>query len=216
MIKNNFKLFTVNVCAMLLLFSCVTMQTKKEDNNLTLIPKLNYINPKSTDENINKEIIDISILSSKKPNEIKSWNIAVKNSRDETIFASPGKNNIENTFVWDGKDSSNKISADGSYYAVLTINNNFGNPDVFKSKTFSIDTMPPKVNVSMTPSLFSPDNDGIDDILTINLIADDVTGIKNWAVSILTPDGKKDFITFKGTGAPKDKISWDGKIQRVK
>ncbi|GHV91359.1 hypothetical protein AGMMS50268_18620 [Spirochaetia bacterium] len=58
---------------------------------------------------------------------------------------------------------------------------------------------------------FGPDNDGIDDELTIYLSAADESGIGRWSFEIREPQAPNFlFYKWEGTGAPPAELKWDG------
>lgn len=69
----------------------------------------------------------------------------------------------------------------------------------------------PPVASAMTPStlLFSPDADGENDQMDIDLQAPQEESIKSWTLSILD-ENKVLFRSWSGEGVPPDKIPWDG------
>ena len=76
-------------------------------------------------------------------------------------------------------------------------------------KNFRIDISGPEASVSVSPVPFSPDQDGVDEILTIKTAAADVSGIDSWKIRILDPAGNL-FKTYSGSGEMKDSIKWNG------
>jgi outer membrane protein OmpA-like peptidoglycan-associated protein len=70
----------------------------------------------------------------------------------------------------------------------------------------------PVVNpgVNATPILFSPDNDGHDDEVTITFSADASESIRDWTLVAILKDGSA-WREFHGTGALPESIIWDGK-----
>ena len=59
-----------------------------------------------------------------------------------------------------------------------------GNSPFSITKDFTIDISAPEVSVSAAPSPFSPDNDGVDDELKIEIVVKDQTNIKSWSFDI--------------------------------
>ena len=68
---------------------------------------------------------------------------------------------------------------------------------------------PPKVDLTLDGLPFSPDNDGVNDELTIDLKVDDPVAIDSWQITILDPE-QHPFTSFAGKGAPSEKIIWNG------
>lgn len=65
-------------------------------------------------------------------------------------------------------------------------------------------------SVSVTPALFSPDGDGIDDEAVIALKCGAPHSVKNWKLEIIGPDGAV-FALFSGAGIPPKSIRWNGR-----
>jgi outer membrane protein OmpA-like peptidoglycan-associated protein len=80
-------------------------------------------------------------------------------------------------------------------------------------KELLLDRDPPRVAVSVSPELFSPDGDGENDALFIVPTVSDLTLITAWKAVIYTSRGAV-FKIFSGTGLPADAITWDGVSDR--
>ena len=65
------------------------------------------------------------------------------------------------------------------------------------------------MSLSYSPSLFSPDEDGENDILTIYPEVKDNTGISDWSLDVIAPSGKT-FKSFDGKENAPGIIKWDG------
>ncbi|POQ98287.1 hypothetical protein AU468_13810 [Alkalispirochaeta sphaeroplastigenens] len=113
------------------------------------------------------------------------------------------------TLRWDGTRDDGSIQ-DGTYrirYRLALRNGTF--PQVI-SPTVVVDTTPPEIGVELEGLPFSPDNDGINDELTIRLAARDASGIESWRFEILDRN-QRPFQEFRGTGAPRERLIWDGR-----
>jgi outer membrane protein OmpA-like peptidoglycan-associated protein len=70
---------------------------------------------------------------------------------------------------------------------------------------------PPEISVSLSPRPFSPDGDGVDDLLTINPDIKTVSPIRNWHIEIREPISPYPlFSEWGGNGMPDKAITWDG------
>ena len=70
---------------------------------------------------------------------------------------------------------------------------------------------PPELRVNIWPRPFSPDGDGTDDELNIDIVVRSEAEIASWSVLITEP--VEPFLPFhsrEGTGTPPAKIVWDG------
>ncbi len=84
---------------------------------------------------------------------------------------------------------------------------------------------PVKAVVKTYPEYFSPDDDGLDDMMTFDTSVPGDTGVNQWVLEvfeeyIVDPSAKtysvskRSFITWFGTGTPPEKIAWDGKSDK--
>ncbi|MGL4394388.1 MAG: hypothetical protein ACRCS8_04100 [Brevinema sp.] len=98
--------------------------------------------------------------------------------------------NMPAEMIWDGKDPSGKIIADGSYLFILE--NSYDDNQVFHSDPliFEFDNTAPTYKIDYMPKRFSPDKDGINDDLQILLMAQDVTGVESWSISVRNDNGE--------------------------
>jgi len=75
-----------------------------------------------------------------------------------------------------------------------------------------VDVSGPELALTYTPEYFSPDNDGENDELFINLTAKDASPIASWVLEIRAPEAPYPvFRRTEGRGAPAHRITWDGK-----
>lgn len=142
--------------------------------------------------------------------DIKAYELDIINEQSESVKKIQGKGSIPELFEWDGYKSDGKVAADGVYRARLKIKYRFGNEPEAVSGKFKLDTEAPDIKLAMIPEYFSPDNDNVDDELKIRVDASDLTGIKDWNIRIMTPNGKKEFMRYDGTGHPTNQITWNG------
>lgn len=148
---------------------------------------------------------------------IATWSISIVAA--DNAAAAPVKtwssekgDTLTDHIVWDGTtDSGNRV--DGRFVAELSLR-------YTKGDTLSVTTAPfvalikaPELNVTMLPKYFSPDNDGNEDELFINLSAKSEAKLTEWTFEIREPEDTGNQL-FWSTGG-KDKISeqivWDGR-----
>jgi len=127
---------------------------------------------------------------------------------EQQVFS--GTSPVPASVTWDGKDKTGKATApDGLYTALLTVDYAKGNEATAKSTPFRLAVTPPQVSLTLQGIPFSPDNDGVNDELTIGLKIDDPVPIDSWQITILDPE-QHPFTSFAGKGAPSEKIIWNG------
>lgn len=143
---------------------------------------------------------------------LESWSLAVKDSAGVTR-----KNFSGTTFTsplrirWDGLGDDGSVK-EGLYYAEFESRFTKGNRPVARSGQFLLDVTPPRVDLTLNPLPFSPDNDGIDDELTISLSVKDESAIADWSF-VIYDRNERIFNQFSGKGMPTDRIVWDGRSQ---
>jgi flagellar motor protein MotB len=73
----------------------------------------------------------------------------------------------------------------------------------------------PVLGFRTSPTYFSPDNDGVDDELTMFLNAQAASPIVSWSLEIREPQSPFQlFYRFSGTGAPPSRLTWNGRSSR--
>ncbi len=142
--------------------------------------------------------------------EDKDYN-EIKNSSGKTVYAVNGSGKVPSSIKWEGKDSSQKYVADGRYTASLLIDSTNGSQAKVEVPGIVIDTKAPAVDVSTDYTLFSPDGDGIKDMLVVN--TKNCSSEDLWHVTVVDKNGKtvyqQDYNKFIGTSA-NSSFNWDG------
>jgi flagellar motor protein MotB len=70
----------------------------------------------------------------------------------------------------------------------------------------------PALTVSITPKYFSPDGDGVDDLLFAEITCVDESPIDQWSIVLRQPGSSyRVFSSWSGSGDPSGPIVWDGR-----
>lgn len=117
---------------------------------------------------------------------------------------------LPSEITWDGLDSENKV-AEGIFTGNLKISYRKGNFVDVKSSAFICSITPPDLAVKTAPQYFSPDNDGENDELYINLKGSDIVPLKNWSFVIKDPENGKPFWKISGKSSITEQVVWDGR-----
>lgn len=73
----------------------------------------------------------------------------------------------------------------------------------------------PVLSFRTSPAYFSPDNDGVDDELTMFLNVQAASPIVSWSLEIREPQSPFQlFYRFGGTGVPPSRLTWNGRSSR--
>ncbi len=119
---------------------------------------------------------------------------------------------LPETLVWDGLTDKGDRAPEGRYTMLLSIDygKRYAN-ETARSPSFILDVSPPSLSVSTSPELFSPDGDGVADLLEFKLDArTNLARIADWSIDIYSPAAGI-FARLDGPwGAQAGKASWNG------
>ncbi|MFI3257800.1 MAG: FlgD immunoglobulin-like domain containing protein [Spirochaetales bacterium] len=144
---------------------------------------------------------------------IESWDFAIIDiTTGQVIQNRFGSENQElpEVIVWDGKTMNGTIT-DGVMTAQLTLQYAKGDTVSVTTAPFLCSITPPKLSVTTAPEYFSPDNDGVDDSLFINLKGESIVPLASWSFEIRDPQNGKVFWQTSGKSSISEVIEWDGR-----
>ena len=84
-------------------------------------------------------------------------------------------------------------------------------PELQATSSHDGDESRPVLSVHTSPRYFSPDNDGVDDKLTIDLSVTSGTPIASWSFNIYDPSNNSLIWSRSGIGEVNDKLEWNGR-----
>ncbi|MFO7850492.1 MAG: FlgD immunoglobulin-like domain containing protein [Spirochaetia bacterium] len=140
---------------------------------------------------------------------VESWYLELVNRAGAVQKRFEGEKRIPEKIVWDGKNEDGDY-VEGRYTARFGVEYRKGNRPTAESIPFVLDISPPEADIDISPKPFSPDDDGVDDELRIDLDVEDENPIREWSFTIYDPENRE-FKTFEGSGSPAEEIIWDGK-----
>ena len=148
---------------------------------------------------------------------IESWKFDIANVDGTVVrsWSSADSKDLPANVVWDGLDKDGKV-AEGAFTAKLQISYTKGNSVDIASSAFISTATPPQLTVrtateSGPNGYFSPDNDGEDDDLYIQLKAQSLVGLKSWSFQINDPNNGKKFWGTSGKNSITERMIWDGR-----
>ncbi|MEW6548654.1 MAG: FlgD immunoglobulin-like domain containing protein [Spirochaetota bacterium] len=152
---------------------------------------------------------------------IQSWRFSLVDTagRERSFFGGSGSE-VPARLVWDGRDLQGQV-VEGEFVGSLVVTYTKGDVAKASSAPVLVDVEPPKVTVTLTPEYFSPDGDGVEDILTFDVAVDRDSGIVDWKLEIFETaivessnpqavSSERLFIQWDGKGKPPAKIVWNG------
>ena len=138
------------------------------------------------------------------------WRLTIRDRAGLTIREFTGSTiRVEHSVVWDGRDGRGQVR-EGTFVAEYAIDYTKGNRARATSTPVLVDITPPVLRVTLDPVPFSPDNDGIDDQLSIGLSVENASPIQAWRFEILDRN-RRFFNEFTGRGMPASRLIWDGR-----
>ncbi|GEM_PF-136046 len=148
---------------------------------------------------------------------LESWSLEMVDNEGVVRKSFEGENRAPKQIVWDGK-SEDEEYLEGTYRARFSAEYTKGNRPTAESLPFVLDVSSPDAEVQIEPIPFSPDNDGVDDELSILLDVSDRNNIEKWSFyiydaerqGVVSQDGPV-FKEYSGRGTPAEEIIWDGR-----
>jgi flagellar hook assembly protein FlgD/outer membrane protein OmpA-like peptidoglycan-associated protein len=112
---------------------------------------------------------------------------------------------------WNGL-AANGTLKEGRYTPSLTVNYTKGDQVSVQAPPVTVDVSGPVLSFTSQPRYFSPDNDGVEDELIMNLGVRDASPIANWSLEIREPQPPYLlFYRLEGRGSPAERTVWDGR-----
>ena len=141
---------------------------------------------------------------------VESWTLTIVDEAGRPVRTWEGTEPQASTEVeWQGVDENGDV-VEGLYTARFEVVYAKGDRPSGETTPFRLDVSAPEVSVDLSPTPFSPDNDGVDDELTIAIDVDDRSQIASWRMRILDRNGNF-FTEFSGEGMPAEELIWDGR-----
>lgn len=111
---------------------------------------------------------------------------------------------------WDGRSDSGKLAADGVYSYRLSAVDRAGNSGASEPVTFELTTADTPVLLTTDLAAFSPNGDGVKDVLAIAPQPKERAGVASWRIEVL--DAASAVVrAFEGTSAVPASVAWNGK-----
>jgi outer membrane protein OmpA-like peptidoglycan-associated protein len=143
------------------------------------------------------------------------WDLIVQTEKGETAKRFRGWRWMPRSFTWDGQPEGKAAEVypeglpSGRYNYFMQVTYSSGINTYSFRRELILDVAPPDIQVSLSPQLFSPDGDGVDDTLSIQCRISDLSPVRSWKAAIYDEEGAV-FKTFQGSGRPASAITWDG------
>jgi flagellar hook assembly protein FlgD/outer membrane protein OmpA-like peptidoglycan-associated protein len=161
------------------------------------------------------DLVRFSIMLSPQDG-IESWNLELRDesgaiwrnfrAADGSRAAAPPA-----AIGWNGL-AENGALKEGRYTPSLTVNYTKGDQVSVQAPPVTVDVSGPALSFTWLPKYFSPDNDGVEDELTMNLGVRDASPVASWSLEIREPQPPYLlFYRLEGRGTPAERTVWDGR-----
>jgi flagellar hook assembly protein FlgD len=151
---------------------------------------------------------------------IESWKLELRGESGSALRTFPeiSADVPPETIIWNGLDANGAVR-EGRYTPVLTVSYTKGDVVTVQTSPVMVDISGPELGFRSSPEYFSPDNDGVDDDLIMNLTAVDRSPVANWSLDIWeavidsqgNETSRKSFYRIEGRGPPSERLVWDGR-----
>lgn len=159
------------------------------------------------------DTVDFDILL-KYTSGISRWDFKIVDASNNLVFQAAGERDIPQQINWDGKSNRGVVLPQGIYFANFAIRYLDGRVSKALQQEVHLDVTPPDLNVDFYPKAkFSPDGDGLNELVNFDIKVRDQTQIVKWEIDIYEP-GLPVFKTFQGNDEIPPLIRWDGTSNR--
>ncbi len=115
-------------------------------------------------------------------------------------------------FEWDGRTTAGSVAPDDTYRYRLTATDEAQNILTVEIPGLRIDTRPTPVTASLAANRFSPNRDGVQDVITFNLGLSIPDGVEAWNLTVNSEDGRSSALIASGQSRVPSQVVWDGAI----
>lgn len=170
---------------------------------LTILNNRPGFSPNAEDIKLRRQTFTVSATDSK---NISSYVLEIVDEYGNVVKTMKGKK-FNSQLAWDGKDDNGNIT-EGKFTARMRIQYKTGGSVTASGKPFVCATTIPPLQMNVSPEDFSPDGDGVDDVLKIEINPESVANVEKWNFEVT--QGSKVIHSKNGEGKP-DMLEWDGK-----
>ena len=137
------------------------------------------------------------------------WSGRIIDSSGDLVRSYSWQNGAPETIVWDGKSDADELHPDDIFTFIIESTDRSANSVSVQSGEFELSTLETPVAVTLSEIYISPNDDGVQDDVTISLLQDVTDGIVAWSLVIDDGEGTR-FRRYEGSGPPPTEIVFDG------
>lgn len=142
------------------------------------------------------------------------WSLDISNEKNEKIYTQQYKDSLPEHFVWDGRDSTGRKVPDGKYTLNLESTDLANNEFHTSFGPITVDTRAPKASFVLKREAFSPNDDGVADVLDVGIKLDSTDGLTAWKLDAVgASNARTPILSGDANNPPPDALQFDGKSQ---
>ncbi|MBN2509478.1 MAG: gliding motility-associated C-terminal domain-containing protein [Spirochaetales bacterium] len=152
-----------------------------------------------------QDVCDVSMRAS----EQVEWYGELKDENGQTVLTTDST--MTATLVrWDGRDADGALVPDGTYYASAVFTDLAGNSIASRVLPVRVDNRYTGILLTV-PAGFSPNGDGLDDVLPVAVEAQITGEVSRWVLTV-EDENEESVKVYTGQGELPDTIFWDGTL----
>lgn len=187
----------------------ITLASRMKTPTLTLSKK--GFAPKSSNTENNSVEIFSKASSATYNNFLEQVEIIFLNDLGKKVHRITNQKFIEKAITWKGQNANKTILPNGDYSIYSRYTYQGGYRVESNIAKIRLDNLPPKITITTSTEPFTPDGDGKNDHLFINIQLDDDSKIKNWILTIRKKNSKEVFKTFDSANfSLNESLVWNG------
>jgi flagellar motor protein MotB len=145
---------------------------------------------------------------------VDNWKLELKDTVGAVLRSWNGGAQVPAGQGWNGLDEQGVVR-EGVYTPELIVSYTKGDVVKAAATTVTVDISGPELGFVSQPEYFSPDNDGSEDDLIMNLTAIDISPIASWSLEIREPEPPYPvFYRIEGRGKPAGRLTWNGRSNK--
>ena len=151
------------------------------------------------------------------------WNLSIRNEQGEVVYSQEYRDGLANRFVWNGLDTTGRRVDDGRYFLHLESKDIAENAFSTEYGPIVVDTRTPRASFALSRDAFSPNDDGVADVLKVGIMLESIEGLRAWKLDVASSSAAQiaeknaaisTLLSGDGSNPPPATWQFDGKTDR--
>jgi outer membrane protein OmpA-like peptidoglycan-associated protein len=140
---------------------------------------------------------------------VKKWELDIDDISHNPIKKFSGKDLLPKILSWEGQTDNDRTLLEGKYYFQFRAEGDGKKKAESDFGELIVDFTPPAASLVLSKDEISPNGDGINDLVTLNVSVSDAYGIDQWMISVINDRGKTVHV-IKSTESAPTSVDWNG------